>query len=162
MVRVKAPWPKPVAFKVLMKRMRDLRSGVFFLGLSAFVIWESLRVELGTLREPGTGFVSFCAGVALVPLSLALILRGWGTRESSNPLSRRVILALVFMFTYGLALEPLGFLLATFVFIGILFRLGEPRPWWFLLGASVLVTAAFYVTFGVLLGVYFPKGVLGI
>ena len=156
------PWSKPVAFEVLVKRMRELRSGVFFLGLSVFVIWESLRVELGTLREPGTGFVSFCAGVVLVPLSLALILKGRGTRESSNPLSRRVILALVFMFAYSYALEPLGFFLATFIFIGFLFRLGEPRPWWFLVGASVLATSAIYFVFGVLLHVYFPRGFLGI
>jgi len=142
--------------------MRELRSGIFFLSLSGFVIWESLRAGLGTPREPGPGFLSFCAGILLTVLSFALIGRGWRVREPRKPLSRRVVLGLVFIFAYALVLDILGFLVATFIFVGILFRLGEARSWWFLLGASLVVTCAIYLVFGVLLSVYFPRGILGI
>ena len=50
--------------------MRELKSGFFFFGLSLFVLWESLRVGLGTFKEPGSGFFSFCMGVILFALSL--------------------------------------------------------------------------------------------
>lgn len=142
--------------------MHELRSGLFFFGLSLFVLWESLRLELGTLKEPGSGFLSFCAGMILTALSLVLIYRGWGHRESRNHFPHRVILALVSLFVYSLVLDILGFILATFFLVGILFRLGEPRPWWALLGMSALVTFLAYLVFGILLHVYFPRSFLGI
>ena len=142
--------------------MRDLKSGFFFFGLSLFILWESLRLDLGTLREPGPGFLSFCTGITLSVLSLILIYRGWGLRESQEHFSRRVLLALVFLILYSLALNTLGFVLATFLLVGVFFRLGQPRPWWALIGMSALVTFLGYLIFGVLLKVYFPRSFLGI
>ncbi len=142
--------------------MHELRSGLFFLGLSLFVLWQSLRLELGTLKQPGPGFLSFCAGVILSVLSLILIHRGWGVRESRKHLPPRVILALVCLFAYSLVLDKVGFVVATFFLVGILFHLGEPRRWWTLLGMSALVTFLVYLVFGVLLHVFFPRGFLGI
>ena len=142
--------------------MRELRSGLFFFGLSLFVLWESLRLELGTLKQPGSGLLSFCAGVILSALSLVLIHRGWGVRESRKHLPGRVILALICLFAYSLVLDKVGFVVATFFLVGILFHLGEPRRWWVLLGISALVTFLAYFVFGVLLHVYFPRSFLGI
>ena len=142
--------------------MRDLKSGFFFFGLSLLVIWESLRVELGTFKEPGSGMLSFFGGLALCGLSLALIYRGWGVREIQKPHARRVILALISLFGYSLFLDRLGFIVATFFLVGILLRLGQPRPWWMLLGISALSTFLAYLIFGVFLHVYFPRGLLGI
>jgi putative tricarboxylic transport membrane protein len=142
--------------------MLELRSGLFFFGLSLFVLWESLRVGLGTPRVPGSGFLSFCAGLVLAFLSMVLIIRGWGVRESLKAHSRRVILALVSLFVYSLVMETVGFIVATFFLVGILFHLGEPRRWWALLGISALVTFLAYLVFGVLLHVYFPRSFLGI
>jgi len=142
--------------------MKELKSGIFFFGLSLLVLWESFRVELGTPKEPGSGFLSLCAGLALGSLSLVLIYRGWRVREPEKPHSRRVILALATLFVYSLVLDTVGFFLATFFLVGILFRLGQRRPLWFLLGASALVTFLSYVVFGFFLHVYFPRGFLGI
>jgi putative tricarboxylic transport membrane protein len=142
--------------------MGELRSGIFFFGLSLLVFWESFRVELGTLKEPGSGFLSLCAGIALCGLSLVLIYRGWRVSEAKKPFSRRVMLALLALFGYSFVLDTVGFSLATFFLVGILLRLGQPRPWWFLVGISVLVTFLSYLIFGVFLHVYFPRGFLGI
>ncbi len=142
--------------------MREARSGAFFLALSLFVIWESLRINLGTSKEPGSGFLPFCAGVILSVLSLVLIRRGWGLRESMKPHPRRVILALVSLFVYCLVLDSIGFIVATFFLVGVLFRLGEPRSWFALVGMSALVTFLAYLVFGILLHVYFPRSFLGI
>jgi len=142
--------------------MRELRGGIFFLALSVLIIWESFRVELGTLKEPGSGFLSLCAGLGVGALSLILIYRGWRVREPGKPHSHRVTFALVSLFIYSLVLDSLGFVVATFFLVGILFRLGQPRPWWFLIGVSALVTFLSYLIFGVFLRVYFPRGFLGI
>jgi putative tricarboxylic transport membrane protein len=142
--------------------MRELRGGIFFFALSLLIIWESFRVELGTLKEPGSGFLSLCAGLGVAALSLVLIYRGWRIREPGKPHSHRVTFALVSLFIYSLVLDSIGFIVATFFLVGILFRLGQPRPWWFLIGVSALVTFLSYLIFGVFLRVYFPRGFLGI
>jgi putative tricarboxylic transport membrane protein len=142
--------------------MRTLRSGIFFFGLSLFVIWESLRVGLGTAKEPGSGFISFCVGIILAFLSLLLIYQSWRLREPKKQLPIRVVLALAALYAYSLVLNTLGFIVATFFLVALLFHLGEARRWWVLLGMSALVTLLTYVLFGRLLHVYFPQGILGI
>ncbi|OGP69024.1 MAG: hypothetical protein A2170_06145 [Deltaproteobacteria bacterium RBG_13_53_10] len=142
--------------------MRELRSGLFFFGLSLLVLWESFRVELGTFKEPGSGFLSLFAGMGVLALSLVLIVRGWRIREPGKPHSHRVTFALISLFIYSFVLDSLGFIVATFFLVGVLLRLGQPRPWWFLIGVSALVTFISYLIFGVFLHVYFPRGFLGI
>jgi hypothetical protein len=142
--------------------MRELRSGLFFFGMSLLVLWESLRVELGTLKEPGSGFLSLFAGLGILALSLVLIVRGWRVREPAKPHSHRVTFAMISLFIYSFVLDSLGFIVATFFLVGVLFRVGQPRPWWFLIGVSALVAFLSYLIFGVFLRVYFPRGFLGI
>lgn len=142
--------------------MRELRGGLFFFGLSLLVIWESFRLELGTFKEPGSGFLSLCGGLALFALSLVLIYRGWRLREPGKRHSHRVTLALLTLFIYSLVLDTAGFLVATFFLVGILLRLGQPRPWWFLVGVSALTTFVSNLIFGHFLHVYFPRGFWGI
>ncbi|MFC1816690.1 tripartite tricarboxylate transporter TctB family protein [Thermodesulfobacteriota bacterium] len=144
--------------------MKELKNGLFFFGLSVFVLWESLRLELGTLKEPGPGFISFCTAVIMSLLSLALIFSSWKVRAARlPPLPRRAVLAFAVLIAYSLVLDTLGFVVASFVLVGIFFRLGgEKRPWWVLIGMSMLVTMIAYWVFGVLLHVYLPRGFWGI
>lgn len=142
--------------------MRSLRSGLFFFGLSLLVIWESLRVGLGTPKEPGSGFISFCTGIILLFLSFGLIYQSWRVLEPRKPIPIRVVAALVILFTYSLTLKTLGFVVGTFLLLGILFRLGQARRWWVLIGMSALVTFLAYLIFDRMLHVYFPRGFLGI
>jgi len=141
---------------------RELKGGIFFLAVSILVMVESVRVEVGTLREPGAGFLPFCVATILGVLSLVLIYRGFGAHEEKKPLSRKVIFALAALFAYSMALSSAGFVAATFFLVLILFQIGQSRQWWWLLGMSGLVTFLAYFVFGVLLHVYFPRGILGI
>jgi len=142
--------------------MRELRSGIFFFALAVLALWESVRAGLGALREPGSGFLSFCAGSVLLILSAVLLCRGWKHSDSLPAHSRRVILAILALLAYSLALEFVGFLLATFLLVAVLLEIGEPRRWWAQAGMSALITLLVYLVFGVLLHVHFPQGFWGI
>lgn len=142
--------------------MDKIGSGIFFLGLSLLVIWESWQVGLGALIEPGSGFISFGTGIILAFLSLLLIYQDWQLTKKTSQIPLRVVLALGFLLAYSMVLNTLGFIVSTFFLVLALFRLGEARRWWVLTGMSVIATLLAYLIFGRLLHVYFPPGVLGI
>lgn len=143
--------------------MRELTSGFFFFGFSLFLLWESLRLGLGTLHKPGSGFVPFCMGLFICLFSLKLIRNGWGIRDLQKaPPARCASLAMLSTIVYSLLLEPLGFVVPTLFLVAILFYLGDPRRWWVILGMSALVTFLVYLVFGILLQVYLPRGIVGI
>lgn len=143
--------------------MRDRKSSFVILGFSLFVIWESLRLGLGNLHKPGSGFLSFCTGIILAIICLLELRKSWGKPGLIKVASsRRVVLALASLIIYSLVLNILGFILATFLLVAVFFQLAEPRRWWSLLGMSALVTILVYLVFGILLQVYFPRGILGI
>jgi putative tricarboxylic transport membrane protein len=141
---------------------RDLKSGLLFLIISLIVLYESLRIGLGALSKPGSGFLTFCAGIVLMGLSFYMIHRGWSVREARITHSRKVILALGVLIVYSFVLDALGFIVATFLAVAALFGLQTSRPWWAILGISALVTLLAYLVFGILLQVFFPPGFLGI
>lgn len=140
--------------------MSELKSGLFFLGLSLFVISMSFRFDIGALDSPGAGFLPLCAGITMAVLSVIQIFKSWAIRKSGKLRSHHLaaFLVILAMLAYSLALEPLGFILATFFVVGILLRLTARRPWWTLLWASALSTCAAYVLFRILLHIYFPRG----
>lgn len=142
--------------------MQKIGSGIFFLGFALVVIWESWRVGLGTWTVPGSGFISFCAGMILTILALLLIYDDWQRPKKTGKMPLRVFLALSFLLVYSMVLNTIGFVVSTFFLVLALFRLGEARRWWVLTGMSVIVTLMAYLIFGRLLQVYFPPGVLGI
>jgi len=113
------------------------------------------------LKKPGSGFLTICAALLLSVFSIVLISRGLRIRESAKPFPRKVILALGILILYSLFMDILGFILSTFLMVGILFRLAQKRPWWTVAGMSALVTFLAYLVFGILLRVYFPRGFLG-
>jgi putative tricarboxylic transport membrane protein len=143
--------------------MREAYSGLFFLGLSLLAIVESLRMGTGTMKEPGAGFLSLAMGMILAVFSLILVVRGWKPEKGSRPVkhSATTIIALVALFIYSLVMDSVGFVVATFLLVAVLFHLAERRRWWVLLCMSALVTTVAYLLFGVVLKVYFPEGILG-
>ena len=53
---------------------RDLLAGLFWLGISVFVVIQSVKSDLGSLHSPGPGFLPFWSAVILGTLSIILIV----------------------------------------------------------------------------------------
>jgi putative tricarboxylic transport membrane protein len=150
-------------------RFKDLISGGFFLLMACSICLESLRIGIGSLRKPGTGFFSFLGGVVLLGFALVLlltnILRSQPDREEKSTQSfrwRNVVLVAVAILAYGLVLEYLGYLLSTLILMIFLFRAIESQPWWIVISASVCSSGFSYLLFQVWLKVDLPRGMLGI
>ncbi|MEI9479995.1 MAG: tripartite tricarboxylate transporter TctB family protein [Deltaproteobacteria bacterium] len=146
----------------------DRISGLFWFLFSVFVSFESYRLGLGILNQPGPGFFFFWTGIAVAMLSLVVILRSFGTQapeeEKEAPTGKRtatkVILVLVALFLYAVLMEWLGFLIVTLLLFIFLLGVIEKKKWWFAILVSLTVTALSYLLFEVGLQSQLPKGIL--
>src|SRR3990172_1903428 len=138
--------------------------GILFALFSFYVCVESVRFGLGTYQQPGAGFVSFCAGMIVGVLSLALVFlafsRGTKIRKTwHNP--GRVVMVFLAILAFTLLLEWLGFILAAFLLIWFLLKFVEQRGWGFSLGVALVVAGASHVVFDLWLRAQLPAGILG-
>ena len=144
---------------------------VFYLvwiGLSLFVMFFSYKLDIGALRHPGPGLLPFYVSALILIISLSLLLRYvLKKRDKDETLKEdrgriafwKVAIVVISLIFYGLFLEKLGFLIATFVLVNILFKTAGMKKWSFTLMGSVLTVLATYFLF-TYLGLNFPKGIL--
>jgi putative tricarboxylic transport membrane protein len=151
-----------------------LADGLIWVLLGIGICIGSVTLRLGDFHTPGAGFLPFVAGVLLGIFGLILMFstlisqareekdagdqegltkRGWG--RFLNP-----SLTVAILFGYILLLEPLGFLLTTFVCLLTLFKLSEPKRWVTPLILSGTTAVLSYLVFSVWLQCQLPKGLL--
>lgn len=97
----------------------DFWSGLAWLLVAAFLVWQGQILGLGRLNDPGSGFAVFWIGLLLALFSLSVIAssaRGPGPAIADLWIGARWgrILAVAIMFVvYAVAFEPLGFVAAS-------------------------------------------------
>jgi len=146
----------------------DRGSSLFWLFFSVFVFVESLRLGIGTLRNPGMGFLAFGASGLLGILSLILLLQAvWKKAEISiqrifaGILWKRVLFILGALLVYSKALPLGGYLITTFFLMGFLFWIVEQQKIGRSLILSFLTTLITYFVFSKWLNCQLPDGLLG-
>jgi putative tricarboxylic transport membrane protein len=147
---------------------KDQSSSLVWLALAILIGAETLRkLSFGSFRDPGPGFVPIISGIILGILSLihyiqSFLDKGKRKQVSGNLPERWKALLIVYtsLISYVFLLEPLGFLVATFFLLFILFRIAESRPWTVLIGASALTSMVTFLIFDVFLKCQLPKGIL--
>ena len=145
----------------------DRISGVVGLLFSVFTSIQSYLLGLGTLHRPGPGFLFFWTSILLGLLSLVVLLRARGGKESGESeviFSRgrlgKIFWVLLAAFLYALLMEMAGFILVTLMLFLFLLGIIEKRPWPFSVMVSVAVTALSYLVFEVWLKSQLPRGIL--
>jgi putative tricarboxylic transport membrane protein len=147
----------------------DQISGSFWFLFSLFISYESYKLGLGTLHQPGPGFLFFWTGLIVATLALVIILmsaRKASPDEVTDQVSNKrnvtkVALVLTALFAYALLMEWLGFFIVTLLLFVFLLRIIEKKKWWFAILVSLIVTASSYLLFEVGLQSQLPKGILG-
>ncbi|MBS0548804.1 MAG: tripartite tricarboxylate transporter TctB family protein [Proteobacteria bacterium] len=127
-----------------MIRRAELWGGLFWLAVGAFVAWQGWLLGLGTLHEPGSGFLFFWLGLVMCAFSVTIALAGMrGQGPELADLWRgarwgRVLLVIAALIVYGVAFEPLGFVPCTLALLLFLMTVVDPVP----LKLSVPISAA--------------------
>jgi putative tricarboxylic transport membrane protein len=146
----------------------DRISGSFWFLFSLFISYESYKLGLGTLYQPGPGFLFFWTGLIVASLALVIILmssRKFSPDEATDQIFEKrnvtkVALVLISLFVYALLMEWLGFFIVTLLLFVFLLGVIEKKKWWFAILVSLIVTASSYLLFEVGLQSQLPKGIL--
>jgi putative tricarboxylic transport membrane protein len=146
----------------------DRISGLFWLIFSVFGSYHAYKLGMGTLHQPGPGFLFFWTGIVIGLLSLTVILRSFGKRSPDEAKGSifgkgnvtKILLVLVSLFLYGLLMERLGFLIVTLLLFLYLLGFIEKKRWSFTVLVSLIVTIISYLVFEVGLQSQLPKGLL--
>jgi putative tricarboxylic transport membrane protein len=151
-----------------LKDKADRVSGFFWLTFSAFVSYQSYKLGLGTLHQPGPGFLFFWTGIVTAILSFIVIvmsLRKRPPEDAPEPTFgkgnvTKIVLVLISLFLYALFMERLGFLIVTLLFFITLLGAIEKKRWLFAVLVSLIVTGVSYLVFEKALQSQLPKGLL--
>lgn len=118
--------------------------------------WQSLK--LGSIHVPDAGFVPFLCGVGLLLLGIAwmVVIQGTGERGGNETAEKRLwhrpLLSLLLMVLYGWAMEAIGYVTSTLIFMVAWQQIIEREKWWKTMVIAILGTFAMYALF-----VYFLK-----
>ncbi|ETR76329.1 tripartite tricarboxylate transporter TctB [Afipia sp. P52-10] len=146
----------------------ELWAGIFGLALSAFVVWSGYALQLGTIHDPGSGYVMFYAGLLMVLFSLIILLsaikEGGPTFRSlwQNVLWTKPLIVIAALVVFTVLFEPLGFLISTTLLLIVLLRVIDPVPWGKAVAIAALVPLVCWYVLDKLLLIQLPSGLLKI
>ena len=146
----------------------ELWGGLIGLALGGFVVWSGLKLKLGTINDPGSGFVLFYTGI-LMCLFAASIIYGALTEGGPTLGSRwedarwsKPLLVIVCLIAFAFALDPLGFLLSAIPLMLLLLRVVDPVRWTLAIPIAVLVPSGMWWVLKRLLLIQLPSGMFEI
>jgi hypothetical protein len=146
----------------------DQTSSLFWLLVSISVFVESLRLGIGTLKNPGMGFLTFSASGILGILSLILFFKASFKKEEvktapffAGMFWKRIPFVLIVLILYSRMMPILGYLISTFLLMTALFWILERKKITFVFVSSILSTLVTYLVFSKWLNCQFPDGLFG-
>jgi putative tricarboxylic transport membrane protein len=143
---------------------RDVVVAALALALGAVAIFESAKLPLGTVRNPGEGFFPWWTSVVIVLLALVLLTQALTSRPSANQQApgriAKVTALLLVLAAYTFLLDSLGYLLCTFLLVLFMLRATDTQRWPVALSMALLTAVGSYVVFAIWLSVPLPRGLL--
>lgn len=146
----------------------ELWGGLIGLGLGGYVIWSGLKLKLGTINDPGSGYVLFYTGILMCVFASSIIvgaITGGGPTFASRWRDTRwtkPLLVILCLAAFSLALDPLGFLLSSIPLMLLLLRVIDPVRWTLAIPLAVLVPLGMWWILKRLLLIQLPSGIFEI
>ena len=146
----------------------ELWTGLIGLALGLFVIRSGLKLKLGSINDPGSGYVLFYTGILMclfsISITIAAVAEGgptFGSRWEGARWSRPVVI-IVSLIVYAIALDQLGFLISTIPLMLLLLRAIDPVRWTLAVPLAVLAPIGVWWVLERALLIQLPSGIFEI
>jgi putative tricarboxylic transport membrane protein len=143
---------------------RDVAVAAVALALGVAAIFESAKLPLGTVRNPGQGFFPWWISIVIVLLAVVLLTQALTSRPSTNQQApgriAKVTALLLVLAAYTFLLDFLGYLICTFFLVLFMLRATDPHRWLVALSMALFTAVGSYVVFAIWLSVPLPRGLL--
>ena len=149
----------------------DTIFAIISMGLSLWLILESLQFDYLSDFGPGPGFEPFWLGVLLALLSIALLintLRKKDNEEDDKPrlpgwksLGRLGVIMLI-MAGLALSMNTLGFILAVFIFVALILYILEKVSILKSVFYGIMFSGFIFLLFRYWMNIDLPKGFVGL
>jgi hypothetical protein len=140
---------------------KDVIGALFWLAVGVFFAVGGIKLNPGTLRNPGPGFLPLVMSLLLICFSLFVVAKELLRPERflSGIRWKSQISIVASVFFYGLLLDVIGFLLSTFILMFILFglRFSGKKRWLIVFFYAAATALAGWLVFSVALNVPFPR-----
>ena len=149
-------------------KKNDIYPAAIWLGLGIAVTITSYHFRLGSLVSPGPGLMPFLLGIILSICSVPILIRSFLLFEKTEKDKdkgiwlgvqfKKLFLVVGSLIGYIAFFEKIGFVLATFILLLVLFKIVDSQKWRWALIASSLTVLITYFLFVVFLKVELPSG----
>ena len=146
----------------------ELWGGLIGLGLGIFVVRSGLKLKLGTINDPGSGYVLFYTGILMCAFAATIIVTAlteggpaFGARWKDARWTKPVLI-IVCLIAFAFALDTFGFLLSSIPLMLLLMRLIDPVRWELAVPVSIAVPAGMWWLLKHALGIQLPSGIFEI
>ena len=146
----------------------DVGPALFWIAIAVWMAYAAFDLGLGSVQDPGSGFVLFWVAVSMLALSVAVLAAALRARAGeagalwSDTRWGKIASVVLALIVYAVALPRLGFILTTTLVLFFLFKVIEPQRWWVAIVGAVASAIIGYVVFKVWLGAQLPSGWLEI
>ncbi len=145
-----------------MKKYERITALITVLGGMVIMYYAWHTLKLGSIHVPDAGLLPFLCGVGLAVLGIVWILVLQWTKEQRSEdsaekrLWHRPLLSLALMVIYGWAMESVGYITSTLIFVIAWQKVIEHEKWLKTMIIALLGTIAMYALFVYLLKVPIP------
>lgn len=142
----------------------DQVSGLVLLLLAVFIGWQNRSYPLGSLQEPGPGYVPLMLACFLGVIGLLVALRGTRAQPLKSihwPEAPRALIILLASGVVAYGLERLGYRITVFALLVFFLGVIERKKWYSTLAVSAGFTLLSYYLFNDVLRAQLPTGPWG-
>ncbi len=144
--------------------------GLFWLLFGCAAIYGGLELELGTMQEPGSGFLTFVAGSFVACMALIIIIQSYRTDSAVNARVadlwkglkwKRAVAITILIALFIVSFETLGFFVCSLALLIVIMRWLEGLNWKLCLLVPSIAIGTTYIVFKFFMNISLPAGIFG-
>ena len=146
----------------------DKITSLFWFCFGLFITLKSIQIGLGSVSDPGPGFIFFLSGILLCLLSVVVFLAAYRKKAEDEEKSiswrgirwKKMTFFIISLLIYTYFFETIGFIISSLLLMLFLFKGIEPQKWSAAILSTILTSIATYSIFVLWLKCQLPRGIL--